>query len=134
MDTPSHMTDTAALAVLGERIARHRLERNWTQAELAKEAGVSRRTLIRLEGGESTQLTNLIRVIRALGLLANLDELVPPPVPSPLEQLRSKRKRRKRASGRSQPAADEGSDAGSDAGSDEASAEWTWGDDDEAES
>ncbi len=130
MDTPSHMTDTAALAVLGERIARHRLERNWTQAELAKEAGVSRRTLIRLEGGESTQLTNLIRVIRALGLLANLDELVPPPVPSPLEQLRSKRKRRKRASGRSQPAADEGSNAGSD----EASAEWTWGDDDEAES
>jgi len=116
------MTDTAVLAALGERIAQHRLQRNWTQAELSKEAGVSKRTLIRLEGGESTQLTNLIRVLRALGLLANIDELVPPPTPSPLELLRSKKKRRKRASGRSKPISNEESE------------EWTWGDDGGAES
>lgn len=86
--------------LLGQRIAQHRLEQNRTQAELAHEAGVSKRTIERLEGGESIHTTNLIRVLRVLGLLANLNELVPALVPSPLEALRSMEKRRKRASGR----------------------------------
>lgn len=83
--------------LLGQRIAQHRLEQNRTEAELAHEAGVSKRTIERLEGGESIHTTNLIRVLRVLGLLANLNELVPAPVPSPLEALRSMEKRRKRA-------------------------------------
>lgn len=79
-------------------MAEHRLERNLTQAELAKEAGVSKRTLIRLEGGESTQLTNLIRILRALDLLGNLNAFIPPPVSSPIQRLHTEGKRRKRAS------------------------------------
>ncbi|TVQ30911.1 MAG: XRE family transcriptional regulator [Phycisphaeraceae bacterium] len=114
-----HMTDSAALAELGERVARHRLERNLTQAELAREAGISRRTLSRLEAGESTQLTNLVRVLRSLELLGNLDALVPPPIPSPLEQLRTKGRVRKRAS----PRSDQGPSTKPD--------EWTWGDGEE---
>lgn len=117
-----HLTDTALLESLGRRIAETRLTRDLTQAELAKEAGVSKRTLIRLEGGESTQLTNLIRVLRALGLTGNLDALVPPPAPSPLKQLQSEEKQRKRASGRS------GATGSTPSEGDEA---WTWGDDDE---
>lgn len=92
------MTDAAVLAELGDRLSRLRLQRNLTQAQLAREAGVSKRTLIRLESGESSQVTNLIRVVRALGLLGNLDAFVPPPLPSPLEQLRSRAKERRRAS------------------------------------
>ena len=118
---PSHLTDSAILASLGRRIAETRLARDLTQAELAKEAGVSKRTLIRLEGGESTQLTNLIRVLRALGLTGNLDALVPSPAPSPLKQLQSEEKQRKRASGRS------GATGATPSEGDEA---WTWGDDD----
>lgn len=114
-----HMTDSAVLAELGERMARHRLDRNLTQAALAKQAGVSKRTLIRLEAGESTQLTNLVRMLRALSLLKNLDTLVPPPVPSPIEQLRTKGRERKRAS----PRAEEGRST--------KPGEWTWGDDEE---
>jgi len=115
----ARMTDSAVLAELGERVARHRLERNLTQAELAKEAGISKRTLIRLEAGESTQLTNLVRVLRSLGLLENLDALVPPPVPSPIEQLRTKGRERKRAS----PRTDEERSKEPD--------KWTWGNDEE---
>lgn len=100
MASTEHLGDAAVLALLGERLARYRLERNLTQSDLAREAGVSKRTLVRLEGGESTQLTNLIRVLRALGLLVNLDALVPPPTPSPLEQLRTRERLRKRASSR----------------------------------
>ena len=100
MEKTTHITDAAALALLGERVAHRRLARNLTQAQLARDAGVSKRTLARLEAGESTQLTNLIRIIRALGLIANLDALIPPPAPSPLEQLRSRGKQRRRASPR----------------------------------
>jgi putative transcriptional regulator len=92
------MTDAAILAELGDRLSRLRLQRNLTQAQLAREAGVSKRTLIRLESGESSQVTNLIRVVRALGLLGNLDAFVPPPLPSPIDQLRSRTKERRRAS------------------------------------
>lgn len=116
MATKSSMTDRAVLAALGERIAQHRLVRNCTQAAIAKEAGVSKRTLVRLEGGESTQLTNLVRVLRALGLLENLDALVPAPASSPLDVLRSMKKQRKRATGRSSPPATRPPQP------------WTWGD------
>ncbi len=56
--------------------------------------------MIRLESGASTQLTNLIRVLRALDLLANFQKLVPAPLASPLAQLQAKAKERKRASRR----------------------------------
>mgnify|MGYP000387662160 CR=1 FL=1 len=108
------MTDMAVLAELGDRLSRLRLQRNLTQAKLAREAGVSKRTLIRLEGGESSQVTNLIRVIRALGLLGTLDGLVPPPPLSPIEQLRSRARERRRAS--------PGTKASMP------STKWTWGD------
>ena len=90
--------DNAAMRELGERLARHRLNRNQTQEALADEAGISRRTLIRLESGESVQTTSLIRVLRAHGLLQNLDALVPAPALSPIQQARLQGKVRKRAS------------------------------------
>ena len=62
--------DPAALAELGRRLARQRLDRNLSQDDLAREAGVSKRTLHRMEHGHSAQMTNWIRVLRALGLLA----------------------------------------------------------------
>ena len=114
MNIDSHTSDQAVLTELGARIARHRLERNRTQAELAEEAGISRPTVARLEGGASTQLSSLIRVLRVLGLASNLDALVPPPVPSPIDALRRQGRRRQRArSGAAEPPA---------------AAPWTWDD------
>mgnify|MGYP001551954157 FL=1 len=98
MSIETDMSDTAALEALGQRIARYRLNRNMTQAVLAHEAGISLPTVQRLEGGHSTQATNLIRVLRALQLLDNLDGLVPEPAISPLQQARMQGKTRQRAS------------------------------------
>ena len=98
MDIENDMSDTAALEVLGQRIARYRLNRNMTQGALAGEAGVSLPTVQRLEGGHSTQATNLIRVLRALQLLDNLESLVPEPAISPLQQARMQGRTRQRAS------------------------------------
>ncbi len=107
--------DGAILGELGARIARYRLNRNLTQEALAERAGVSRPTVARLEQGNSTTLSNLIRVLRALDLVENLEALVPEPPLSPIQQLKTKQRQRQRAS--------------SSASSEDRRAPWTWGDD-----
>lgn len=89
--------DNLVLRELGERLARTRLEKNLSQADLAKEAGVSKRTVERVEAGEAVKSNSLIRVLRGLGQLAVLDRLVPEPLPSPVERLRMQGRRRRRA-------------------------------------
>jgi putative transcriptional regulator len=92
------LSDHALLKALGERLHRYRLNRNLTQVALAKESGVSERTINRVEHGHSTQLSNFIRLLRSLGLLDNINSLVPEPAISPIEQLKLQGKSRKRAS------------------------------------
>ena len=112
MQITSLLTDAAVLAEIGARIERLRLERNITQQELAREAGISRRTLVRLEQGEErVGAATLLRVLRALGLLERLEQLVPDALPSPIEQLRSQGRQRQRATGSKR---------------DDTAAPWTW--------
>jgi transcriptional regulator with XRE-family HTH domain len=92
------LSDQAVLQELGSRLAQYRLNLNLTQEALAREAGVSLRTLVRIETGEPSQTSNMLRVLRVLGLLGNLEALVPAPPVSPIEQLKMKGKVRQRAS------------------------------------
>ena len=94
------MTDEALLKVVGERLAALRLARNMTQAQLAEQAGLGLRTVQRLElGAAATQLSGFIRVCRVLGLVEHLDAFIPPPVTSPMMQLKQAGRRRRRATG-----------------------------------
>ncbi len=96
------MSDEAPLQELGRRIARLRLEANLTQAQLAEQAGISTRTLERLEsGGTATQLSLFLRVLRQLDLLERLELLLPEPQASPMALLQLQEGGRKRASRRS---------------------------------
>jgi transcriptional regulator with XRE-family HTH domain len=115
MNLPDSLHETGALNLIGERISRQRLDRNLTQAELATSAGVSKRTIERLEAGESTQLSNFLRILRALDLLDGINQLISEPPPSPLEQLRLKGRHRQRASSIREP--------------ESPSASWKWSDD-----
>lgn len=117
--------DDAALAAFGERVARYRLARNLTQTALANDAGVSKRTLIRLERGESTQLTNLVRILRALGLAANLDALVPSTEESPMAALAARPKDRSRERRRASPPATKRAKPET---TPKPPKRWTWGD------
>ena len=110
------MSDLAALRELGSRMGRHRLNKNLTQAAVASQAGVSTPTVQRIEQGKSTQASNLIRILRALKLLDNLDALVPEPAGSPIQQARLRGKVRQRASSPS-------------SGIREPPPEWRWEDD-----
>ena len=98
MDYTNTLTDQAVLKELGKRIAQYRINANLTQKTLANEAGISKRTLERLETGHSIQLSGLIRVLRSLELLNNLSALVPDAGPRPMDLLKMKGEKRRRAS------------------------------------
>ena len=108
-------SDKTILKELGYRLGQYRLNRNMTQGDLAEEAGVSKRTLHRIEHGESTHISNMIRILRALNLLGNLEALVPEPAISPIQQLKMQGKKRQRAS--------------SPAEKTDPKSPWSWGDD-----
>ena len=116
MRISSTASDEAVLSELGSRLASRRLAHNLTQAELAEEAGVAKRTIERLEAGVvASRLSAFVRVSRVLGLLDRLDALLPPVTPGPVEQLKLAGRARQRASKPRQPAA-------------RRSRKWTWGD------
>ena len=99
----SAQTDESALALLGKRLAAFRVRNNWTQAELAKISGVGKGTVERIERGESVQVVNLIKVLRACGYLDAFLALLPDDSPSPMQLLRMgsfKPRRRARNSGK----------------------------------
>ncbi len=92
------MTDDAILAEVGHRLAQRRINAQLTQADLAREAGVSKRTVERIEAGASAQMSSLIRIFRVLDLVPGLDGFIPPAAPRPMDLVKGKGKPRKRAS------------------------------------
>lgn len=97
MRIASTMPETTMLAELGQRAQQYRIGMNLTQVELAKHAGVSRSTIERLEAGSSVQLDKLLRILRALRLTANLDQLIPEASIRPIQLADSKVETRQRA-------------------------------------
>ncbi|MEN7972915.1 MAG: helix-turn-helix domain-containing protein [Verrucomicrobiota bacterium] len=94
------LMDDAILVELGRRLAQRRLELQLTQADLAEQAGISKRTVERIEVGATTQMSTMIRILRALELLDRLEALVPESGPRPMDLIKLKGNARKRASGK----------------------------------
>ena len=109
------LDDGAILKEIGARISQNRINFQLSQARLAEEAGVSKRTIERIESGQSTQMSSMIRVLRVLELLPGLDALIPETGSRPLDLLKLEgRKRRRAYSGRNK--------------NDEKDAAWSWDD------
>ena len=94
------LTDDAVLSELGTRIASRRVELQLTQAAVAEQAGIAKRTLERMEAGQTSQLATLVRVLRVLDAAFGLDSLIPESGLRPMDLLKRKGKVRQRASGR----------------------------------
>lgn len=92
------LTDETVLRELGTRLARLRLDAGLTQATLAEQAGISKRTLERLEAGHPGGLVAIIRLLRVLRHAEGLEGLVAALPISPMALLKSRGKVRKRAS------------------------------------
>jgi transcriptional regulator with XRE-family HTH domain len=60
--------DVEAMATLGRRLRVARLRRNWSQAEMAQRAGVTRKTYAALEAGDSgVSIGCLLKSLSILG-------------------------------------------------------------------
>src|SRR5579862_63284 len=90
------LTDAAVLKEIGERLERRRIDAGLTQARLAEEAGVSKRTVERLMSGRSIDFVLLLRVLRVLKLLDALEQLIPDQPQSPVLLLKSRGRVRRR--------------------------------------
>lgn len=84
-------------AALCKRLESIRLSRNITQAQLAEEAGVSPRTIGRLEKGQGVSMDTFIRIMMALNIQQNLEALLPDPSVRPIERIVMGAAERKRA-------------------------------------
>lgn len=115
MTINKNLDDSAVLGALGKRLEQRRLDLRLTQAAAAEQAGVSKRTIERMEAGSSVQLSSLLRVLRVLDLMAGLEQLAPPAGPRPMDLLQLKGRARQRAPA----AAGEQKPSGSG---------WTWND------
>lgn len=95
---------------IGKRIKDKRISMNLTQYELSQRSGLSPRSISDLENGSNLSLKSLIPVMKALGIISNLDLLVTESALNPydaLEHGRNKERVRK---------------------SKQKSNEWKWGD------
>jgi transcriptional regulator with XRE-family HTH domain len=84
------------ISELGQKIKIYRIMNEMSQQDLEDKSGVSKRSISRLEQGESVQLDNLFKIIIALGLADNIEMLVPDQTKRPsyyLEKAENKPKR-----------------------------------------
>lgn len=106
--------DDAVLQELGRRLTQVRIDLNLTQAELARKAGVGKRTLERLEAGETTQTRTLFRIFRELDLLEKVEILLPEPTARPSHTIKDANALPKRVSRKRSAKSDD--------------EKWKWGD------
>jgi len=98
MESFKGMSDKSIIAEIGERVRRYRLSENITQQELSLKAGVARIVVHNLENGNGSNIKGLIRILRVLGFLEQLNLLLPTAEPSPMELADMKGRPRERAS------------------------------------
>ena len=100
------MSDTALIGQMGAFIKGKRIDRNLTQAQLAKTSGLNRWTISQIENGESINLSSLIQMLRALDCLYVLSEFEHKEVISPLEYAKLKKKQKTRVRNKSKETPD----------------------------
>jgi len=90
------LSNSEILVELGRRIKDYRINKRFTQQEVADRAGVSLFTITQVEKGKSVSTTTLIAVLRVLRLLENFEMLLPEIEVSPIEimKLRGKKPNR----------------------------------------
>lgn len=98
----------------GVKIKHCRISMNITQAELAERCGISLSTLTRIENGDDSKWSNIIKILIEFDLADNIDVLIPKPTLD-YKAIFEEKPKRKRASRKNVNAAND----------------WTWGEDKE---
>jgi len=98
----TELSDSAVEEGIGQYVKQMRHQQNKTQAELAKEANISRSTLSLLERGDAGSITTLIKILRVLNQLHTfkvfeVQKKVSPLALAKLEQKTKQRVRNKKS-------------------------------------
>lgn len=73
---PTSVAGQRQLEALGARLRAARLRREMSQAALAEKVGVHVQTILKLESGNpATSLATMLRVLRVLGMAADIDAI-----------------------------------------------------------
>ena len=96
IDMWTELSDPAILQKMGRRIRDYRIRMEMTQSELAEKSGVSMGTIVRVEQGNPISTLLLISILRTMGLLENLEVLLPELSISPLQMRKMQGKKVKR--------------------------------------
>ena len=80
---------------LGQRMQDIRIAMNLTQAEMADRSGVALRTVARIENGESVKVESVLNILRVLGVLENLDQMIQDQQLAPTEIIDVGKKRKR---------------------------------------
>ncbi len=91
-----YKSDRMYLEELGQKLKLYRVSMGLTQQDLEDQSGVSKRSISRLEQGESVQLDNFIKIMTALNLGENIDILIPDQTKRPSFYLENKIKGQQR--------------------------------------
>lgn len=79
------LSDPAILQRMGRRIRDYRIRMELTQGELAEKSGVSMGTIVRVEQGKPISTLLFLSMLRTMGLLENLEVLLPELSISPIQ-------------------------------------------------
>jgi len=77
MKITGNESEQVILKELGMRIKQYRISLNITQMDLAHKCGTSISTVVRMENGVDSKLSNYLKVLNALNLMQNIDLLIP---------------------------------------------------------
>ena len=84
------------ISELGKKIKIYRIMKEMSQQDLEDKTGVSKRSISRLEQGETVQVDNLFKILLALDLGDNIELLVPDQTKRPSFYLEKKDNKPKR--------------------------------------
>ena len=84
-DMWTELSDPAILQKIGRRMRDYRMRMEMTQGELAEKSGISMGTIVRMEQGGAISTLLFISVLRTMGLLENLEVLLPELSISPIQ-------------------------------------------------
>ena len=101
MKINNEMTLKSVLLEFASRIKNYRIGIPLTQAKLSELSGISIRNIVRIEKGEDTQFSNIVKILSIFNLQNNLDMILPDVSESPIYKLdEEKNKIKKRATNR----------------------------------
>ena len=69
-------SDYEIIKDIAKRIKKKRISLNYSQEYMAKKTGLSMHTISNIENGKTYTIDNLIKVMRVLGMISNLETLI----------------------------------------------------------